>query len=203
MMHGVKPAVEGGVGMHESVEPVLPSVDDNEAHRDLAEGDAVHIGVVEGEVRNEVCGGVLAPVPHGVELEAGDWMVVELEDGEANGGLDHVLQDDLAQDVEARGLVTLRDLLGRVDAVLLAQLEGVDGVEVRGQQPVGDDGRGEGQDSVRHRRDQRLLGPQLDHGRLRRVHEGVLRRKLERLGRRGVERRHGQCGRTLSEVGDQ
>ena len=93
-------------------------------------------------------------VPDSILLETGSWDRVKLVGGVGDHRLDHVLQQDLSQDLYTGGLVGLVHGLLWVDSVLLGQLEGVKDVEHTGEGPVSDDWGEDGNNTVWNALDQ-------------------------------------------------
>lgn len=73
--------------------------------------------------------------------------VGELEDG-TGGDLDDLLDDDVAGDLVARGVVAAGDFLRGVQSVLGEEVEGVDEVKGERHGPVDEDGKEEGEPKV-------------------------------------------------------
>lgn len=85
---------------------------------------------------------------------------IEIRHDQTSEGLDHLLQNDIPDDVPAGDMVPLEELRGRVQTVLREVVIDIDEVEDHGHGPVGDDWQDERQDIVRYRRQERLAGSQ-------------------------------------------
>ena len=101
--------------------------------------------------------------------------VGQLQDG-TRGDLDYLLDDDVAGDLVARGVVAAQDFLGRVQAVLRKEIERINEMENGRHGPVDGDGQDEGQPKVGAPRDEVGLGDETIFRQRRkgRVEEGAI-----------------------------
>lgn len=151
MMDRVEPLVQSLVHVHQSMQEILPCVDEQKASKNLQSRYSVHVAVVEGDIRNDL-GYAGTQFPHSVLFEPSHVGGLEVQKDVSYNGLYDVLQDHFGEDVEPGGLVPLGNLFAGMDPISFGQMEGVYAVKYTGQRPVGNNGSDQRQHSIAHLR---------------------------------------------------